>query len=126
MLTKHILSLFFAVAVVCCFSSFNTGSAMPGKKEAPFVIVDLYQKFTVSGVDYNVYWQYNTAGGAITNVQVFLNDCTACLVTDVNSDAVFTQTGTFAWQTTSGSLTISTTCGIFVVTGAVISQIPYC
>lgn len=125
MLTKKIFLYVMSAFMLTSFSSFYVSDNEDKEVKATFSIVTLHKAFTSGGITYNVYVDYNTTTLSVVHVEVFTNDCVECEVTNYTS-TTFTKTqGMFNWLTVD-SMTVTTTCGTFVISGPVIAQLNWC
>lgn len=121
------MSCLLAVAFISTLSSFNLNDAKTVNKETTLYVANLHKAFNVGGNYYYVYVHYDTVSGLVTGATVFDSDCRNCRVTSVTvaPSTTFVNTSTFNW-TINGSVTVSTNCGDFVLTGAVTDALPFC
>jgi hypothetical protein len=127
MITKKIFSCLLAVALISTVSSFDLNKANRVNKEKTFYTANLHQFYNVGGSYYYLYVEYDTVSGTVTGATVFDSNCNSCTVNSITvaPSTTFTNTGRFNW-TISGSVTVSTSCGTFILTGAVADALPFC
>lgn len=129
MITKKIMICLMAFCFITIFSSVNVnaGTVPTAKTSKPLTIVTLYNSYVVSGVTYLVYVYYDTATGLVTGADVYLTDCTPCGVISVTtSPSFFVVKKTSHSYQISGSITVTTSCNTFTMTGLVTDAAPYC